>query len=61
MLHVLFGLGNDLIYYFWKSWFDERVDQLTPQENTERTMTVMSDFQLTQVEEINEKLQYDVK
>ena len=54
MLHVLLGLGNNLIRYFWRFWFDKRVDYLTPHENTARMMTMMSDSEVTQVEQRHE-------
>ena len=60
MLYVLLGMGNDLID-FWKYWFDERVDELNPQENTARMVTMMSDFKVTKAEERHEKLQSRVK
>ena len=50
-----------MIYYCWESWFDIRVGELTPQYNTARMMTMMYDFQVTQVEEIQKQLQSDVK
>ena len=34
---------------------------MTPQDNIARTMTMMSDFQVTQVEERHTKIQSDVK
>ena len=61
MLNVILELGNDLIDYFCKSWFDKRVDELTPYENTTRIMTTMYDLQVTQVEERHEKLQSNMK
>ena len=61
MLYVLLGLGNYLIEYFWKYWFDKHIDKLTPQENTSRMMAIMSDFQVTQIEERHTKIKSDVK
>ena len=61
MLHVILVLGDDLLDYFWKSWLDECVDELTPQDNTARMMTMMSNFQVTQVEERHETLQSNMK
>ena len=61
MLRVLLGLDNYLIEYFWKSWFDKHVYKLNPQENTAKMTTMMSDFQITKIEERHKKLQSDVK
>ena len=41
--------------------FDKHVDKLTPQENTSRMMTILSDFQVTQIEERHTKIKSDVK
>ena len=50
MLHILLGLGNDVIDNFWSEWFDEQVEQLTPEEIESRHMVLLAEISVEESE-----------
>ena len=50
MLHILLGLGNDVIDNFWSEWFDERVEQLTREEIESRHMVLLAEISVEESE-----------
>ena len=50
MLHILLGLGNDVIDNFWSEWFDERVEQLTQEEIESRQMVLLAEISVEESE-----------
>jgi hypothetical protein len=52
ILHLLIGLGNDILDNFWE-WVDERVEKLTPEEIEARNMSMLAEITL---DNENEKL-----
>jgi hypothetical protein len=51
LLHILLGLGNDLLGSFWSSWFDERVEVLKPDESEARHMALLAEIAVEEYEE----------
>jgi hypothetical protein len=60
LLHILLGLGNDLLDNFWSSWFDERVEVLKPDESEARHMALLAEIAVEEYEEKFESLKGEV-
>ena len=58
LLHILLGLGNNIIDHFWSKWFDERVETLTSEEITARHMALLAEIAFDDNEEkLNDEVQ----
>ena len=44
VLHLLLGLGNDVLECFLVKWFDKRFDKWTEEEKMARQMTVLAEI-----------------
>ena len=61
ILHLLLGLGNDVLDFFLSKWFDERIDKLTDDEKVARQMTVVADIDVDELRERIEKTKKELK
>ena len=59
LLHIILGLGNDVLDRFWKNWFDKRVEPLTQEETEARHMTMCAEVVLEDCEKEKEGIQND--
>jgi hypothetical protein len=63
-LHILLGLGNDVLDHFWK-WLDERVEPLTTEEIEARNMSLLAEIgvedQAAEVKLAKETLQQKIE
>ena len=44
LLHILLGLGNNILDHFWNEWFDERVEKLSEVELLARNKTLLAEI-----------------
>lgn len=50
VLHLLLGLGNDLLNQFWK-WTDERIEPLTDEELGARNLSLITEVAVDEKED----------